>query len=473
MITLKHTFFSELKMLCSSLAHRRFVTSVLRATAVLQPCTTNGDSDPIEIPIELSTAGQIKVITGNSAGWQHSAPLARVSITFAAGSRYESPPTTVGAAHYIRRCMGLKSGNGSAFLTTRTGQQYGIAGFARADREHITMCVVCKPAHICEALCCLKQACTEPLFLPWELETVRSLVSYDHRHLDEVGRSIDLLHMAAYRRGLGRSMVCPEYRWRALCPPALRTFYQQTCRPDRCTVAALNVNVELIQQFAGSLKFGQATTETPALSQEKSAFHADVRRLHTPSRWSHVAVGGETSGSGDRKEQFAAAVLQNVLGNGSVIDCTTTVASDVGVLARAVAKACPDSVFRCEALHASYSDSGLFGFQLNVEPSQVRAALQAALAVMRGDVNKEDVARGRAKLRASVLFAMESEQGWMDEMAAQMVLGGKWSGVKELLAEVDAVTAADVQGLLTKLGGDKMAMAAVGNLDVVPYMDEL
>lgn len=457
-------------------------------------CDSNntGAAQRPEIAVTTTTINGIKVVSARTVNHQHAHPLARVAIAFRAGSRYERPVgpggsgSTVGAAHFLRRCVGLKSATGSAFLSTRTGQQYGVALFVRGDRELLTVTAAFRPGALCEAMSCLRQAATEPLFLPWEVDDVRKVVQHDCRTLDDCGRSVELLHLAAFRRGLGRAIMCPEYRWRAVCPRELHAFYQETCTADRCTVGALNVDADTLQRFVESLRLPGAVAGGDAggggcTGGVASTFHNDVRRLHTGSRWSHIAVGAEagacSGGDGNaRKNALSLAVVRNALGAGPVGEYTSTMAHETGILPAAIAEACgPQALFRCEALHASYSDGGLIGFQLTAEPHDVAAALRAAVGAMRqgGDkLTEDDVRRGKAKVQAAILYELESEQRLLDDMVAQTLLHGQWTSAQDLRAEVDALPVSEVQGMLQKCTCE-LAMAAVGDLDQVPYLDEI
>lgn len=419
--------------------------------------------------VQSDVVNKVKVVSSNTFNLNHKSPLARISITFRAGSRFETAKT-LGASHFLRRCAGLKSNLGTSFLSTRTAQQYGIAAFCRADRETITAVVTANPRFACEAMCCLKHTFTEPLYLPWEVSDIRNLIMADVNHLDDVGLCLNLLHAAAFRRGLGYSLFCPTHRWKQIGPDTLHEFHQSRCRPSECTVAGLNVDHDTLKTFAQALVLSNSDSQQETV---QSPYIGGECRKPTDSPWCHIAVAGEGSSSSSLSESIALATLQQAWGNGPVMDCTSVMHNDSGVLASAVRKACPDSLFRCSSINCSYSDAGLFGFQLSAEAPCINNALKAAMAVVRaGSPSDEQVALGKQKLKSAILFEMESEQRWLDEIGGQTAVLGQVVSLQETIAAVDAVTSSDVNTALEKCF-KKLSMSVVGNIDPVPYLDEL
>lgn len=420
------------------------------------------------LPIQSSEVNKIKVVSSDTLNVNHAAPLARMSITFQAGSRFETA-STIGASHFLRRCAGLKSQVGTSFLGTRTAQQYGIAAFCRADRETISAVVTSNPRFACEAMCCLKHVFTEPLYLPWEVSDMRHLIMADVNHLDDVGRCLNMLHAAAFRRGLGNSLFCPTHRWKQIGPDTLHEYHQSRCQAATCTVAGLNVDHETLKTFAQSLVLPSA--DQP--QNVPSPFVGGECRQSTESPWCHVAIAGEGSCSKSLPESIALAVLQQAWGSGPAMDCTNVIPNDSGVLASAVRAVCPDSLFRCSAINCSYSDSGLFGFQLSVEAAYIAKALGAAMAAFKtGKPSNEHVAMGKQKLKAAILFELESEQRWLDEIGGQTAVMGQVMPLAETFAAIDGVADSDVSKALDRCLG-KLSMSAVGNVEAIPYLDEL
>lgn len=448
----------------------RTLSSAATNTAVQEAQADTRLDSLKRLTVQTDVVNQIKVVSSNTNNYNHRSPLARISITFRAGSRFESA-STIGASHFLRRCAGLKSNLGTSFLGTRTAQQYGIAAFCRADRETISAVVTASPRFACEAMCCLKHAFTEPLYLPWEVSAMRHLIMADVNHLDDVGICLNLLHGAAFRRGLGHSLYCPAHRWKHIGPETLHEYHQSRCRASECTVAGLNVDHDTLKTFAQSLVLSTSENEEPDI---QSPFLGGECRQPTDSPWCHVAIAGAGSSSSSLSESVALAVLQQAWGSGPATECTSVMRNDAGVLASAVRAACPDSLFRCSAINCSYSDAGLFGFQLSTEAPCIAKALDAAMGAMRAGkpISDEHMAIGKQKLKAAILLELESEQRWLDEIGGQTSLLGQVVSLQDTLGAVDAVSSCDVENSLDKCMG-KLSMSVVGNVNAVPYLDEL
>lgn len=420
-------------------------------------------------PVQSDVVNHIKVVSSDTHNINHKSPLARISITFRAGSRFETAPT-IGASHFLRRCAGLKSKSGTSFLGTRTAQQYGIAAFCRADRETISAVVTANPRFACEALCCLRHVFTEPLYLPWEVSDMRNLIMADVNHMDDVSHCLNMLHTAAFRRGLGNSLFCPSHRWKHIGSDVLHEFHQSRCRASECTVAGLNVDHDTLKTFAQSLGFSKADNQPETI---KSTFHGGELRKPTHSPWCHVAIAGEGSSSSSLNESIALAVLQQAWGSGPAMDCTNVIPNDSGVLAAAVRAACPESMFRCCAFNFNYSDGGLFGFQLSAEATHIGKACNAAMSVFTNvKIGDELVQTGKQKLKAAILFDLESEQRWLNEIGGQMALLGQVAPLQETLATIDAVKSSDISTAMDRCL-KKLSMSVVGNVEAVSYLDDL
>ncbi|KOB73286.1 Ubiquinol-cytochrome c reductase core protein II [Operophtera brumata] len=101
-------------------------------------------------------------------GYAQAAPAAvKKDVRVSAGSRYE-PQTDLGVSHILRSAAGLSTNGASGFIIARKLAQIGASVSASGDRE----------------------------FIYYTLEV----------------RAVDLLHKAAFRRGLGNSLFISPKR---------------------------------------------------------------------------------------------------------------------------------------------------------------------------------------------------------------------------------------------------------------------
>jgi predicted Zn-dependent peptidase len=82
------------------------------------------------------------------------------------------------------------------------------------------------------------------------------------------------------------------------------------------------------------------------------------------------------------------------------------------------------------------------------------------------DITEKELARARAQLRAGLLMTLESPAARAGQLARQLLLFGRHIPVEELVAKIDAISAADVRALATRVfTGSAPTVAAVGPVD--------
>lgn len=70
----------------------------------------------------------------------------------------------------------------------------------------------------------LEDVATRPAFKPWEISDQSSRLRYQISTVPETSRVIELLHKAAYRRGLGNSLYCPKRNVGVIGPEHVSIF---------------------------------------------------------------------------------------------------------------------------------------------------------------------------------------------------------------------------------------------------------
>jgi predicted Zn-dependent peptidase len=115
---------------------------------------------------------------------------------------------------------------------------------------------------------------------------------------------------------------------------------------------------------------------------------------------------------------------------------------------------------------SQFADSGLFGVYAGCAPGKVEEVLdltRSALATLAADgVTEAELARGKGMAKGSYVLGLEDTGSRMSRLAKGELLYGDILSVDELLARVDAVTAADVNALAAELLKEPMSLAVVG-----------
>ncbi|GAB0100242.1 cytochrome b-c1 complex subunit 2, mitochondrial [Sergentomyia squamirostris] len=393
-------------------------------------------------------------------------PIARVSVLFRAGSRNENYDN-LGASHTVRAAAGLTTKGSTTFAITRNIQHIGGNLSVSGDRETISYNLEVTPDHLDTGLKFLQDIATGQVFKPWELEENVPRVRGDLARVTDQVRAVDLLHRAAFRSGLGNSLFCPDYNVGRLSPETLQHYVSANFTTNRAAVVGINVNHNTLVGFAQNLPIDSgAGTDTAS-----TFIGGNEIRLDRGGRLAHVAVATQGVGwNTNPKECLALCVLQYAAGVGA----WTKRGNVNGVMGKAVSGVMGDKSFGFGALHIPFSDNGLFGFVLSTEARDAGKAVEAAVQTLRtGNLSADDVARGKALFRNDFLYYVENGENLASDIGAQAVLCGAVLSPSAIAAEIDAITAADVNAVAKKVASGKLAVAAVGNLGNVPHVHEL
>ncbi|XP_044734928.1 cytochrome b-c1 complex subunit 2, mitochondrial [Chrysoperla carnea] len=392
-----------------------------------------------------------------------SSPLARVSVLFKAGSRYESPEEA-GLAHALRIAAGLTTAGASKLAITRTLQKLGANLTATSDRESITYTLEGTRDAVEHSLNILREVATQQVFKPWEIHDNLSRIQYEITGLANPVRAIDILHKAAFRQGLGNSLFCSKSRISKINGESLCEYVSKTFTAPRAAVAGVGMDLNSLVAFANDLQI--ESSEGPAAA---SKYYGGELRKESGGQLAHVAIAGQGASLKDTKAALAAAVLQQALGAGPSIKW----GSSAGNLVKAVTSAAGKTPVAVTALNAEYSDNGLIGALVSCPAEAADGIVRAAVSALKSiNVSDADIQRGKALLKANVLDQAESGRTLVEEIGQQALLLGKVTSAKELAQAIDSVSQNDVLNVASKLKSGKLSVGAVGNLTKVPYADE-
>ena len=418
----------------------------------------------------VTQINQIKVVSIDAV---LPSSVSRLAITFHAGARFENA-SNAGITHFIRRFVGLRSIKATNFHITRTIQQAGGNLYCICDREFISIFVVVRREALHHGFNAIRHAATHHRFNAWEIADNVHYIKDDIERMSGATKSMEMLHHAAFRYGLGNSIYCPEHNSNGFSAEQLQSYCSEFLSANRCTIAGVNVSPKELESFAGDLSFS-ALGKKPA--PEQSKFKGGEIRLHTAGNLAHVSVATEGTLLHCTSMTYIFAVLQHIWGVGPSINFSTMKLYGCGLLSRKIEEALPGEFYICRGINVSYSDGGLFGFQITADKSNIRKALTVAMDAFRqsNSFDEKTVEMGKMKLKNEILFNLESEQAVLEEMSGQtMISEEKLITLSGLLAEIDAISVKDVNKVGKYIAEKKnFAMSAVGNLENVPYLDEV
>jgi len=397
-------------------------------------------------------------------------PVSRVGIFYNAGSRYESGEHA-GVTHGLRCAADISSKKNSIFGMTRSLQQLGASMSCTSSRECMAYSLECSREYAAEAFPFFGSAATEPDFRRWEVDACLEKVHIELAALENMpdARVMEALHAAAFRTGLGRSLYMNPKLFGRISAETMREFAQKHYVSNNMAVVGVGIDHSSLVSMTKKLDVGLGGKVAPKPTQ----FGGGEIRIETGSPLVHAAVvtEGASMSSGDLA---ALCVLHQVMGAGSVVKYGSNAASSrVG---KAAASAASGPV-AASTINATYTDGGLFGFQVVTTADDadkvLRSVAGAFAEVTKGGISDADVSRGKNQLKASVGFEYESAGTMLEDMGFQAAANGEVISPTQFESVVDKVTTADVQAVAKKVINGKAAMAAIGNLENTPYMDQL
>ncbi|KAM8710859.1 hypothetical protein ACLKA7_017480 [Drosophila subpalustris] len=414
-----------------------------------------GDTSPISVNV---LDNKLVVATAEA-----SVPVSRVSIVLRAGARNEAYDT-LGASHLLRLAGSLSTQRSSAFAIARHIQQVGGTLTAWGDREFVGYTVETTTENVETGLCYL-QDLLQPAFKPWELKDNSKTL---HSQLDAVTteqRAIELVHKAAFRRGLGNSIYIPRFQLGRISSESLLHYVANNFHAGTAAVVGVGIDNNTLSGFAQNLHFPGAGGSGKT---EAAHYYGGDARKDTAGQRAVVAVAGEGAAASNQKEALAFAILKQ-----AVSGQPTKYGKPSGVFGEAVACA-GDASVSVKCLNASYSDAGLFGFVAAADGQDIGKAVDFLVRALKsGTVADKDVHRGKALLKARLISNYASDSGLIREIARQASLNRNVLDADALVSAIDAVSVQQVQAAAKKVAGSKLSVGAIGHLAHVPYASEL
>src|SRR5204862_4681704 len=96
----------------------------------------------------------------------------------------------------------------------------------------------------------------------------------------------------------------------------------------------------------------------------------------------------------------------------------------------------------------------------------IRSVMEEFTDLKNNPVPDEELRRAKEHLKGSLMLSLESTNSRMSNLARQQIFFGRFFSMDELLASIEAVTAADVQRLANEsFQADKLSLAILGRVE--------
>jgi predicted Zn-dependent peptidase len=383
-----------------------------------------------------------------------------LGIWVAVGSRDETAPLS-GVSHFLEHLLGKGTRRRSALEISSQIEAVGGDTNAFTTKEYTCYYARVLDADLALAIDVMCDLITGSVLAPTDVEIERGVILEEiAMHDDEPGEEVhDLLTGTVYAaHPLGRLISGTAASITPMTRRQIQGFYRRRYVPPNIVVAAAgNLDHRAVVRRIRATPLGEGPAAAPA-AHRRSDGRVPVRSGQVTVRdkdteQAHVVLGGAGYGRLDER-RFALGVLNNVLGGGMSSRLFQEIRERRGL------------AYSVYSYTTSYADTGLFAVYAGCAPGKVHEVLdltRAELAAVAADgLSDDEVARGKGMMRGALVLGLEDNGSRMGRLAKGELLYERPLTADELLAKVDAVTAAQVRDVAADLLVGPMSTAVIG-----------
>jgi len=387
-----------------------------------------------------------------------------VSIGFfiGAGSRYETEQEN-GITHFIEHML-FKGTTKRPTARDIAVAIEGVGGLFNAStgREVTTYWTKVGQDHFSVALDVLADMLLNSKLEAEELEMERGVIT------EEINMTLDhpadWVHLLATEliwpdHPLGRDQAGTKESVSGITRPMMQSYIQKHYQPSN-TVLAIAGNVEhhrAVEEATAQLAAWQPRPNNSYVPMNLEQEEARVKLQHMTTQQAHlVLVFPGLSRLDDDK--YHLSLLNTILGQGMSSRLFLEVREKRGL------------AYSVYSYVSPYLDTGLMGVYAGVDADQIEQALAAILEeldrIRQEPVSDDELGKAKEFTKGHLQLQMEDSIAVASWIGRQECLEDRVLSVEEVLDEVDAVTAADIQRVAERLlRQEKLNLAVVGPYD--------
>jgi predicted Zn-dependent peptidase len=179
--------------------------------------------------------------------------------------------------------------------------------------------------------------------------------------------------------------------------------------------------------------------------------HLTLRRQKTEQ--AHVCLGVRAL-SYMHPDRYTLDLLNTVLGEGMSARLFLNIRERLGL------------AYDVHSFTQKHRDTGYLGVYLGVDPKNALKAVEAAMSELQRlrdqDVEPEEIARAKEFTKGRLRLDLETTNGVAFWLTYQQLVMGSVRTIEDELAQVDAVTAADIRRVANDVLSGPMQMAVIG-----------
>lgn len=459
--------------------------SIFRKSAM--PSVALNNAFPGSTALTSSSAttqsGDVKVTTLSSglrvASSDSASPLTSIGVFVASGSRYETGGHA-GISNFLEHMAFKSTANISDFRLVRDMLKIGANVTCYTSRQHTIYSADCMRTHMPYVVNSLGDVLQNPLYLQDELDAAAE--KYRAENVERAGQTdvsiMEAIHAAAYANNtLGHSLYAPTHNLPHFTADALREWTNTYFTAGRMVVAGSGVNHDEFVSAVSASFGGVSEAPKDAPVDEKAIYTGGDVRAHNPEAedgLAHLALAFETASWHDQ-DLVPMCVLQMMMGGGGSFSAG---GPGKGMYSRLYEHVLNKHGWMESAIsfNSIFEDTSLFGIYGTVAPegaAQMVDVLAQAAVNMSGPVGEVELSRAKKQLKSAVQMQLETRALQLEDTGRQVLIYGRVKSATEIGAEIDAVTAADIQRTAAKMLKTVPSVAALGDLSHMPRYDDI
>ncbi len=375
------------------------------------------------------------------------------------GSRNERPQEN-GAAHYMEHMMFKGTENRTAKQLAEEMDALGGQINAYTTKEYTCYHTRVLDRHIDRALEMMSDMLLHPLLAEADVQKERNVISEEILMYDDAPEELvhDALQDAIWRGGsLGMPILGTEETIAAFDADFLRAYYEKKYHTENIVLSlAGNFEAEeMLQQL--NEKFGQWRREEAFVWQDtRATYHISHVEKEKDIEQMHLCLAFPAF-EREHPKKYALAVFNTLFGGGMSSRLFQKIREEHGL------------TYSVYSYTTAFADTGIFTICASMNPNQAERVLaliaEEVRAVREEGFSARLIAVTKEQMISNFIIGTESTQNRMTSAGASLLLRDRVQETEEVIAQIEAVTAADVLAVAREvLDAEKISYSAVGKL---------
>ena len=375
------------------------------------------------------------------------------------GSRNELPQEN-GVSHYIEHMMFKGTENRTARQIAEEMDALGGQINAYTTKEYTCYHTRVLDKHIDRALDVMSDMLLHPLIAEEDVQKERNVITEEIYMYDDAPEELvhDALQDAIWRdTSLGMPILGTEETIAAFDAAFIRAYYERNYHQENIVLSVAGNFAE--EEMLGKLneKLGKWKRETPFVQQDTHADYQtaqvekekDIEQVHIC-----LAFPGLTR---EHPQKYALAIFNTLFGGGMSSRLFQKIREENGL------------TYSIYSYTTAFADTGIFTICASMNPNQTERVFELIAEELK-EVTAEAfpeqlIAVTKEQMISNFIIGTESTLNRMTSAGASLLLRGEVQETEEVIAKIEAVTAADVLAAARAvLDTEKISYSAVGNL---------